>query len=145
MGASTVLYAAGNPLPLNVRGVTADCGFSSPYAIVRHVATKKIGPLADVIMPMVNFWARQLALFDLKECSTDKTLARCPVPVLMCHGLADDYVPSDMSQTGYDACRSEKKLLLVEGAGHGTSFLHDRERVEKELLDFFRRHNPNEK
>lgn len=144
MGASTVLFAAGNPLPLNVRGITADCGFTSPYAIIRHVATKTVGPLANVLMPMVNFWARQLALFDLKECSTEKALAKCPVPLLMCHGLADDYVPSHMTQAGYDACTGEKELILVEGAGHGTSFLHDRQRVEKALLDFFRRNTPTE-
>ena len=143
MGASTVLYAAGNPLPDNVRGITADCGFTSPYDIIRHVAAKRIGrPLASVMMPAVNFWARQLALFDLRECSTDKTLAKTPVPILMCHGLADDFVPSHMSQTGYDACCGEKELILVDGAEHGTSFLRDRERVEKALLDFFYRNSP---
>ena len=30
MGASTLLFAAGEALPPNVRGITADCGFSSP-------------------------------------------------------------------------------------------------------------------
>lgn len=145
MGASTVLFAAGNPLPENVRGITADSGFSSPYAIIRHVASKQIGHLAPVMMPAVNFWARQLALFDLKECSTENALKKCPVPVLLCHGLADDFVPSHMSQAGYDACCSEKKLILVEGARHGTSFLHDRERVENALLDFFRKYTPHQK
>ena len=144
MGASTVLFAAGNPLPENVRGITADCGFTSPYDIIRHVATKQMGPLAGMMMPMVNFWTKTIAGFGLKECSSEKALKQCSVPILMCHGLADDFVPSDMTQRGYDACTGEKELILVEDAGHGTSFLKDRPRVESTLLQFFARNNPNE-
>lgn len=142
MGASTVLFAAGNPLPLNVRGITADCGYTSPYDIIRHVTGKQAGPFAGALMPAVNFWARQLALFDLRECSTEKALAKSPVPILLCHGLADRFVPSHMSQTGYDACRGEKELILVEKAGHGTSFLQDRQRVESALVNFIERNMP---
>lgn len=144
MGASTVLFAAGNPLPSNVRGITADCGFTSPYEIIRHVAVKTVGRAAVLFLPMANFWARQIALFDMKECSTPKSLTRCPVPILMCHGLADDFVPSDMSRIGFDACVSEKELILVEGAAHGTSFLKDRARVESALLNFFERNLPKD-
>lgn len=139
MGASTVLFAAGNPLAPNVRGITADCGFTSPRDIIAHVMRGRIGFLTPVMLPAVNFWARQLALFDLRECSTERALRNCPVPILLCHGLADNFVPSSMSQRGYDACGAEKELILVEGAGHGTSFLRDRERVETALLEFIRR------
>lgn len=142
MGASTVLFAAGNPLPANVRGITADCGFTSPYEIIRHVAARTLGPAAALFMPMVNFWARQLALFDLKECSTRKSLARCPVPILLCHGLADNFVPSAMSQASFDACTAEKELYLIEGAAHGTSYLKDRERMETAYINFVERNLP---
>ena len=37
MGASTVLMAAGSPLPKQVKGVLADCGFSSAKAIICKV------------------------------------------------------------------------------------------------------------
>ena len=37
MGASTVLMAAGKPLPENVIGVLADCGYSSAREIIRKV------------------------------------------------------------------------------------------------------------
>ena len=42
MGAATVLMTAGLELPENVRGVLADCGFTSPDAIWRHVAKKNL-------------------------------------------------------------------------------------------------------
>lgn len=144
MGASTVAFAAGEELPENVRGMTIDCGFTAPYDIMLHVASGMMGSWVKVMMPATAFWAKLLADFRLKENKTTETLARAKVPVLMIHGLADDYVPSYMTQAGFDACGSEKELILVEGAGHGTSFLKDRPRVEKALLDFFRRNISSE-
>ena len=40
MGAATVLLSLGTDLPGNVKGVVADCGFTSPWEIVRHVAKR---------------------------------------------------------------------------------------------------------
>ena len=37
MGATSVLMATALPLPANVRGVIADCGFTSPRAIMAQV------------------------------------------------------------------------------------------------------------
>ena len=139
MGSSTVCFAAGENLPENVRGITADCGFTSPEDILLHVGSGMVGPWVKILMPAVDLWARLLAGFRLRECITTQTLARAKVPILMIHGLADDYVPSHMTQSGFDACASEKELILVEGAGHGTSYLKDRPRVEAALLNFFRR------
>ena len=42
MGASTVLMAAELGLPANVHGILADCGFTSPHAIWRHVVKKRL-------------------------------------------------------------------------------------------------------
>ena len=42
MGAATVLMASGLPLPENVRGIVADCGYTSPHAIWEHVATDNL-------------------------------------------------------------------------------------------------------
>ena len=42
MGATTVLMAAGEALPKNVKGITADCGFTSPKAIWRHVTEQNL-------------------------------------------------------------------------------------------------------
>jgi len=138
MGSSTVAFAAGESLPNNVRGITADCGFTSPYDIILHVASGMVGPWVKIMMPAVELWARLLAGFSLKECTTLQALSRSNTPFLMIHGLADTYVPSHMTQAGFDACASKKELILVAGASHGTSFLKDRPRVEKALLDFFR-------
>ena len=62
------------------------------------------------------------------------------IPVLMIHGLDDDFVPSYMTQQGYDACTGEKELLLVEKAGHGTSFLADKEAYTSKVISFLEKH-----
>lgn len=40
MGATTVLLTGGMELPDSVRGIVADCGFTSPHDIWKHVAEK---------------------------------------------------------------------------------------------------------
>ena len=58
----------------------------------------------------------------------------------MIHGKADDFVPSQMTQDGYDLCTGEKEILLVEGAGHGVSCLVDKETYTKRILAFLEKH-----
>ncbi|MFR5761948.1 MAG: alpha/beta hydrolase [Oscillospiraceae bacterium] len=58
------------------------------------------------------------------------------MPILFIHGTGDQFVPCSMSQAAYDACTGEKRLILVEGAGHGQSYLVDRPRVQAAVREF---------
>ena len=144
MGASTVLFAAGEELPPNVRGITADCGFSSPAEIMAHIIRKDFHLPPKLVLPLMEVWARALGGFSLWGCSSREALARSKTPILFIHGKADTFVPCHMSQAGYDACASEKELLLVEQAGHGKSYLCEPDRLTKALVDFFNRHISDE-
>ena len=42
MGATTILMTAGFELPNNVKGIVADCGFTSPHAIWKHVVERNL-------------------------------------------------------------------------------------------------------
>ncbi len=141
MGASTVLYAAGDDLPDNVRGVTADCGFTSPYEIISIVAQRTFPWMpVKVVAWLLNCFTRVFAGFGLKDCDTRETLARTRLPVLLIHGTADTFVPCWMSEESYKYCAQERTLLLVEGADHGWSFLKDPDRLIREVAAFFNRH-----
>lgn len=144
MGASTVLFAAGEALPPNVRGITADCGFTSPREIMAQVIRNRFRLPPGPVLPLIGIWTRLLAGFGLDECDTRRTLARTKVPVVLIHGKGDKFVPWAMSQAGYDACGSEKELILVEGAGHGWSYLMDPDRLTSSLVDFFNRNISSE-
>lgn len=138
MGASTMLYLADAELPDNVRGIIADCGFTSPKEIIATVYRRTIHLPAGPSLWAADLFARMLAGFSLTEKDTTKSLANSKLPVLMVHGAADGFVPCEMTRQGYDACTGKKKLLLVEGADHGVSFLVDRSRYTQLVTDFLK-------
>ena len=136
MGASTVLMAAGKPLPENVIGVLADCGFSSARDIIKKVI-RQIGLPAGLCYPFVKLGARLFGHFDLEECSSVEAMEQCTVPVIFFHGECDDFVPCEMSRINYEACRAKKKLVTVPGADHGLSYPVAPELYLTSLREFF--------
>lgn len=136
MGAATVVMAAGNPLPKNVVGVLADCGYSSPKEIIQKVIRDmKLPP--TLAYPFVRLGAKLFGHFDLEDCSPLQAAARSNVPILFVHGENDDFVPCEMSHSVYDACASHKGIATFPGAGHGLSYLVDPEGYLQTLRDFF--------
>lgn len=138
MGAATVLMAAGLDLPSNVKGIMADCGFSSPKEILQEVIRNMKYPLRITYF-FVRMSARIFGQFDPEEASAVEALKDAKVPVLIIHGDDDRFVPSRMSRENYDACASAKEILIVPGAGHGLSYCVDAKAYEKAVQDFIDR------
>lgn len=136
MGAATVLMAAGKPLPPNVIGVLADCGYTSAREIIQEVARRLKLP-AKMCYPFVRLGARLYGGFDPDSYSPLEAVKNCKVPVIFYHGDTDDFVPWDMSRRNYEACASKKLLITVPGAGHGLCFPVDPDGYLKALEDFF--------
>ena len=136
MGASTVVMAGGKPLPPNVIGILADCGFTSAREIIETVGGR-MGLPPKLCYPFVKLAAKLFGGFDLEEYSPMEALKTCTLPVIFFHGETDDFVPCYMSERMYDACLSRKKLVTVPGAGHGLAFPVEPERYLRELKDFF--------
>ena len=135
MGAATVLTAAGRGLPDNVLGIGADCGFSSPREIIRSVIKSMKLPVGPSYQ-LAKLGARIYGGFNLEETSAFEAMQKVNVPVLFIHGEADDFVPCDMTRKNYEACVSDKELLLVKEAGHGMSYYVDMEKVENGVYAF---------
>lgn len=136
MGASTVLLAGGLDLPQNVRGILADCGFTSIVDIWKHVAKQ-----ARLAYPVYGGTAGKLAekrlcvAVDADSCP--QSLSRCRVPVLFVHGTEDHFVPIEMTYENYKACASPKRLFVVPGAEHGMSYLTDPQGYENAVKSFW--------
>lgn len=135
MGAATVLMAVGLDLPSNVKGIMADCGFSSPKEILQEVIRKMKYPLRITYF-FVRMSAKIFGHFDPEEASAVEALKNAKVPVLIIHGDDDRFVPCRMSRDNYDACASAKEILIVPGAGHGLSYCVDAKAYEKAVQDF---------
>lgn len=139
MGATTVLMATALGLPENVRGVIADCGFTSPWEIVCAVlrATGKIPifPFAH----LARVYARIFAGFGLREASAEEAMRSCKIPVFFAHGRADRFVPYEMTEKNFAACAAPKELFTVDEAEHGMCYLIKPKEYEEKILAFFAR------
>ena len=136
MGAATVVMAAGHPLPKQVIGVLADCGFSSPKEIIMEVIRQmKLPPV--ISYPFVKLGARLYGKFDLEAFSPLEALPKCQVPVIFFHGEEDAFVPCQMSRDMYEICPSRKQLVTVPGAGHGLSYPVAPEAYLDAMREFF--------
>jgi len=136
MGAATVLMASDIGLPDNVRGIMADCGFSSPKEIICSVMKKMKLP-SGALYPLAKLSAKWFGGFCLEEASAVESLKHTTLPVLLIHGEGDCFVPSWMSVKCHEACVSESKLLLIPKAGHGMSYCYDPKEYEKAMDEFF--------
>lgn len=138
MGASTVLMAADLALPGNVRGIMADCGYTSLDAILRHVIGDNMHLPYALLRPGMDILCRRRTGFGLGAVSTVAALRNTRLPVLLVHGEADGFVPPQMSWENFAACGGPRRILTVPGARHGLSYIAGREAYERMILAFWR-------
>ncbi|MBO4915270.1 MAG: alpha/beta fold hydrolase, partial [Oscillospiraceae bacterium] len=139
MGAATVLMASALELPENVRGIIADCPFTSPKAIIRKVGAVQGFPLG-LTMPLAELGARVFGGFSLSTpADAAEAVKRAKVPVLLIHGEADNFVPCVMSREIAAANPALVELHTFPDAWHGASYLTDTPRYTRLVKDFCRR------
>ena len=141
MGATTVLMAAGLDLPKNVRGIIADCGFTSPAAIFKHVANNHLHITYGIRSVFADMMFREKNMVGTDDYSTVEALQGTTIPVMLIHGTDDHFVPVEMTYENYKACASPKKLLIVPGADHGMSYWLETERYEASVKAFWAEHD----
>ncbi len=141
MGAATVLQYA--PLDLRLDAVIADCPYSSALAEMRHRLARALVPpgLRGLVLRAADAICRRLHGFSLAEADSTRAILRTGVPIMLIHGLEDDYVPWRMSVIMAETRRralpdAATELLLVPGAAHGGSLKADPSRYEGEVCAF---------
>ena len=139
MGAATVLMAAGLELPESVKGIIADCGFTSPWDQLAYLCKTKYHVPVHPFLDSAELFARLLGGFSLKGCSTVDAMRKNRLPVLFLHGEEDQFVPTAFSVRAFEECAGPKRLVTVPGAAHGVSYLVDTERCDRELDAFLSR------
>lgn len=135
MGASTVLMASGLPLPESVKGIVADCPYSSPTAIIRSVARRmQIPPKVASVFAWVG--AKVYGSFDLRETDAVQAVKDAKIPIVLIHGESDGFVPCDMSAEIQRANPQFVYRFTFPGADHGISFLVDPQRYRHIITEF---------
>lgn len=141
MGGATVMMAAGEPLPNNVRAVVEDCGYSSVRAEFAYQLEQLFGLPSFPVLNMADMVARLRAGFSLlNDGDAAAQVANTRLPILFIHGGDDRFVPTAMVYDVYQAAAGEKELLVVEGAGHGMASSVDREVYWQAVTDFLQRY-----
>ena len=130
MGGATVLMTSGLDLPENVKAIIADCAFTSAYDVFSHILKRDYHIPKFPIMNVTEMMTKKKAGYGYKDVNTLEEVAKTKVPILFIHGDIDDFVPVWMTEKNYEACNSEKELLLVKGADHAEAYYTDTQAYE---------------
>lgn len=122
MGGATVLMLSGMR---RIRGIIADCSYTDAWEEFAGQLTGSFHLPEWPLLSLTDAVCRRTAGFSFRDASPLQAVKRAEVPVLFVHGGKDDYVPTRMGKQLYDACASEKDLLIVEDAVHARSYYTD--------------------
>ena len=138
MGAATVLMACDLNLPVNVKGIIADCPYSSPKEIIMKVAKDMHFP-PRLIFPFIWLGGFLFGHFNLLESSALKAIKTCHIPILILHGDSDELVPYEMAKSLHSCGAKDISLELFEKAGHGLSYITIPDKYEKRVIQFIQK------
>jgi len=134
MGGATVLMASELELPENVKGIIADCPYSSALEIILQVGRDY--PIPGWLMkPFVILGAKIYGGFDIRETDAYEAVKHAKVPILIIHGESDTFVPCKMSELQLHNPQYVKRYTFP-GADHGISYLVDTPRYQKLVKAF---------
>ena len=133
MGAATVLMAS-SIMPKNVRGIIADCGFTSVYEIFEYVLKRDYHLPKFPIIYLTNIMSKIRAGYGYKDVNTTAEIARSDIPILFIHGENDEFVPLWMTMKNYSHCKAYKELFIVRESEHAESHYIDKKGYERRIL-----------
>jgi uncharacterized protein len=140
MGAATVSMTSGEELPINIKAIIADCGYTSVWEQFSHQLKAMYSLPNFPVMTASSAVARLKAGYDFKEASALKQVAKSKTPILFIHGDDDDFVPYRMMDELYNATSSDKEKLTVKGAGHAKSSKVDPDLYWSTIENFINRY-----
>lgn len=139
MGAATVMMAAEllRDCP-NVKGILADCGYSTVEGVMKETIRHMKLPVEPSWI-LLRLGAKVYGGFDLSEASAAESLKNSHLPVVFIHGEADERVPAEMTEENATAASADRIVtFMVPEAEHGMSFYIDRKGYYDTVLPFIK-------
>ena len=141
MGAHSVLNASGlEGLPAQVCAIVADCGFDAVWSSVAGIAASLGVPDHPTLELVRRHLRHARGGYDIAADDAARMVARSRTPILFVHGLKDATVSPGCTRRLYEAATCERRVLLVEGAGHCMSSLLVPDVYWQTVLGFARAH-----
>jgi len=128
MGAAASLMAAGEELGKGVRGIIAESAYSD--------ARDRLSALGNMAGMLAELGIQAFGRFRLAEKTAEDAVRKSEIPVLLIHGRDDALIPLERAEELFEACKGGKKLIVIDGAGHGECFAKGGETVENAIKAF---------
>ncbi|MBR6473168.1 MAG: alpha/beta fold hydrolase [Firmicutes bacterium] len=141
MGSSCAIMLTGmEGLPVNVKCVVSDCAYADTMSMFRK-QLKDWFSLPDLgFVSSARYFLIMRGGYDLKEASALDQVVNSDTPILFIHGDKDRIVPVSSAEALYEACPSEKDIMIVEGAGHAQCCYKDPEAYYDKVFRFIERY-----
>ena len=137
MGASTCLLTLKNKLIHQVKGVIADCGYTSMEYVCSHLCRSWYHLPAFLFMYFIKMYCSVFGGFDMDSTNVVTALKDNEIPILYIHGDADTFVVPENTRINYSATTSPKDIVWVEGANHGECIFKNPTLYHDKLEYFF--------
>ncbi len=140
MGASAIMMLSGEPLRYQVKCMIEDCGYTSAYEEFRlqFMETYRLPKFPFLIL--ADLMAKIFAKYSFREASALNQVKKAELPMFFIHGGNDDFVPTEMVYTLYEAAPVEKEIWVVEKADHADALYDAKKEYVKRSLDFCERY-----
>lgn len=136
MGAATVMMTSGETLPTNVKAIVEDCGYTSVWDIFADEMDVLFHLPTFPLLNTASWIASWRAGYNFTEASSVEQVKKASVPMMFIHGSEDNFVHTDMVYQVYEACPTEKDIMVVENAGHGQSYYYAPQIYEERVFSF---------
>ena len=139
MGGNTVCLNSGDNLPSNVKGIIADCPYTSVKDITCNTAFNagKLSP--KITKLLLTPAARIYGHFSYLDGDAREAVKKSKTPILIISGDEDRLVPPYMPKAIKDANPEMIRLVFIKGAPHGLSYIIDNKTVLEEVTNFLNR------
>ncbi len=135
MGAHTVLSLSSSLEGVNIRGIIADCPYTSARAIMeKELRGAGIPPF--LLMWLVSFTTRFWGHFSINVSGAVEAVEKTTIPILLLHGEKDALVPYSMSREIERANPKKVRLVTFVAADHAMSYFVDTPLYESEVKAF---------
>lgn len=136
MGGATVLMMSDKINDPAVKGVIADCSYTSAWDEFSYQLKTSFHLPNFPMLHTCNLICRLICGYDFRDASPVKAVSNSSLPVLFIHGAADDFVPQFMQDELYAVCPTRKEKLTVDGTVHARSYYTDPAAYESAMESF---------
>ncbi len=122
MGAATVLMMSPHTEDSQIKGIIADCPYTSAWDEYSYQLHTSFHLPNFPILHICDLYCRLFCGYRFQDASPLEAVRHAKKPILFIHGAKDDFVPTFMQDILYDACVTPKRKLTVPDAVHARSY-----------------------